>query len=196
MGASLETGLLALLRLTQLVHAKLPEKRDPLWNEIAKQSNEIAHAATQGASIGMAYHLFVDGLLQPAAYHGLFVSMPMAAHQTIFEVNAAAEALDVGNKPCVARAKTRKASGERRAPADPVIGAGLPVQRGSVEKKTIFRLLKHHFLWPRKLPKSLINDNLSADRTASLPWAFLAVRFVTKAIDVSEKPDHHSESCQ
>ena len=26
MGASLETGLLALLRLTQLVHAKLPEK--------------------------------------------------------------------------------------------------------------------------------------------------------------------------
>lgn len=135
MGASLETGLLALLRLTQLVHAKLPEKRDPLWNEIVKQSNEILHAATQGASIGMAYHLFVDGLLQPAAYHGLFVSMPMAAHQTIFEVNAAAEALDVGNKPCVARAEMRKASGETRAPAAPVIGAGLLVQRGSVEKK-------------------------------------------------------------
>ena len=46
------------------------------------------------------------------------------------------------------------------------------------------------------LPKSLINDNLAADRTASLPWAFLTVRFVTKPIDVSEKPDHHSESCQ
>lgn len=93
----------------------------------------------------MAYHLFVDGLLQPAAYHGLFVSMPMAAHQTIFEVNAAAEALDVGNKPCVARAKTRKASGERRAPADPVIGAGLPVQRGSVEKKDHLQALETPF---------------------------------------------------
>lgn len=133
MGASLETGLLALLRLTQVVHGKLPETRDPLWDKIAQQSHGILHAATQGASIGMAYHLFVDGLLQPAAYHDLPVSMPIEAHQTIFEVNAAAEALDVGRKPSAAGSGRRTASGARDAPASPLLGSRIPVQQGSVE---------------------------------------------------------------
>lgn len=99
MGAALETGIISLLHLTQLVHGNLPRQRDPLWDQIASQSHSILHAANQGASIGMAYHLFVDGLAQPAAYRDLPISMPMETHQGIFVANASAEALDVGRKP-------------------------------------------------------------------------------------------------
>lgn len=155
MGASLETGLLALLRLTQLVHCKLPETRDPLWDKIAEQSHGILHAANQGASLGMAYHLFVDGLLQPAAYHGLPVSMPIEAHQSIFEVNAAAEALDVGNKPSTAGAKIRTATESKGVPVDPVHALGLPVQRGSVEKKDHLRALRTPFFVDKEVAELL-----------------------------------------
>lgn len=112
MGASIETGLLALLRLTRLVHAKLPATRDPLWDTMARQSDGILNAASMGASMGMAYHLFVDGLIQPGAYHGIPIPMPMEAHQAIFEANAAAEALDVGHKPVPVRTKRSTGQGQ------------------------------------------------------------------------------------
>ena len=99
MGAALEAGLLSLLGLVQLVHGKLPALHDPLWDSIHRQATSITLAASRGASIGMAYHLLVDGLVQPAPYHDLPVSLPMAAHQTVFVVNAAGEAADVRRKP-------------------------------------------------------------------------------------------------
>jgi hypothetical protein len=106
MGAALETGFLSLVRLVQLLHAKLPVDHDPLWDSIARQADSVAQAANAGASIGMSYHLLVDGLLQPAAYHDLPVSMPMEAHQTVLVANAVAEAVDVANKPACAEPLT------------------------------------------------------------------------------------------
>lgn len=98
MGAALETGVLALLSLVQLTHSKLPTKHDPVWDVLHAHANDIALAASRGASVGMAYHLLVDGLVQPAAYHDLPLSMPIEAHQTVFVVNAAGEVMDVRKK--------------------------------------------------------------------------------------------------
>ena len=69
------------------------------WDALHAHAERIALSANRGASIGMAYHLLVDGLVQPAAYHDLPVSMPIEAHQTLISANAAAEAIDVAKKP-------------------------------------------------------------------------------------------------
>lgn len=102
MGAALETSVLALLRLTRLVHAHLPDGHDPLWNNINFHAESLLEAAKTGASIGMSYHLLVDGLVQPAAYKDLPFSLPMEAHQGIFVTNAVVELTDVQARKTVA----------------------------------------------------------------------------------------------
>lgn len=99
MGAALETAVLSLMRLVQLVHAKLPPDHDALWDRMASESETILNAGNVGASLGMSYHLLVDGLAQPAAVHGLGVSLPMEAHQAFLTANALAEGLDAAGKP-------------------------------------------------------------------------------------------------
>ena len=98
LGSALETGIFSLLTLVSLVHDKLPAKRDPWWDLAHSWSERIATRAAQGASIGMAYHLLEDGLLQPGTYHDLPFSMPLEAHQGLFVLNAKLEALDVPAK--------------------------------------------------------------------------------------------------
>lgn len=98
MGAALETAVLSLVSLLALVHQNLPPQHDPRWDQLLACSEGLGNAATRGASLGMAYHLLVDGLLQPAAYHGLPVSMPMEIHQAAFVTNGVAEAADMSHK--------------------------------------------------------------------------------------------------
>ncbi|MCC8363613.1 hypothetical protein LK996_11090 [Lysobacter sp. A6] len=90
-GAVIETGLVSLVDLINRAHAYLPSVHDPLWDEINTRSARIGHAACRGASVGIAYHLGIDGLAQPAAYHNLPFSAPLEVHQGILTVNAGAE---------------------------------------------------------------------------------------------------------
>ena len=106
-GSLLEAGFLSLVKLTLLVQAKLPASHDPLWDAIARHADAHGLAANKGASLGMAYHLFVDGLVQPAAYHDLPISMPMEGHEAIIVTNATAEALDVSKKNSAAEPSQR-----------------------------------------------------------------------------------------
>ena len=108
-GAVLEGLLRSLLEMVRIVHAKLPHKRAPLWDVLYQHAAELTEAANRGASIGLAYHLVVDGLAQPAPYHGLPVSMPIEAHQALLAANGAAEALDATNKPKLASERSRAA---------------------------------------------------------------------------------------
>ena len=94
-GSALETALLLLTRLVLCTHKNLPAGADPLWDGIARQSVGILSSAGKGASIGIAYHLMVDAVVQPGAYHGLPVEMPMEAHQTILAANSVAEVTSV-----------------------------------------------------------------------------------------------------
>lgn len=91
MGALLETGIFSLIRLIQIVHAKLPRHHDPFWDGALEQAEAILDAARAGVSLGMAYHLLGDGLAQPAPYKDLPFPMPMEAHQAIFTANGVAE---------------------------------------------------------------------------------------------------------
>lgn len=98
MGTALETGILALLQLVQMAHKNLPSDHDHIWDELLHHSNNMALSAAQGASLGMAYHLFMDGLVQPAPYTDIPVPMSMEMHQSLFVANAAGEVIDVKNK--------------------------------------------------------------------------------------------------
>jgi hypothetical protein len=91
-GSALEAAILLLTRIVLCTHKNLPTGHDPLWNGIARSAVEILRSAGKGASIGIAYHLMVDAVVQPGAYHGMPFDMPIEAHQAIFAANSAAEA--------------------------------------------------------------------------------------------------------
>lgn len=97
-GATIETLLASTATLIGLVHVYLPERHDPIWDAIAHHKDQYLSAAAQGASLGVAYHLFVDTTIEPAAYHDLLGEHSLATHQTIMGANAAAEAIDAGKK--------------------------------------------------------------------------------------------------
>ena len=105
-GAALESGFLALIKLVQLVHKQLPRDHDPIWDSIQRQSLVLLEAANTGASLGLAYHLLIDGLAQPAAYHGVPIEMPMPVHQAIFTASGTAEGLDALHKDRTASGTT------------------------------------------------------------------------------------------
>lgn len=98
-GSLLETALLLLSRIVLCVHKNLPADHDPLWEEISRQSVSILNSAGKGASIGIAYHLMVDAIVQPGTYHGLQFDMPLETHQTILAANSVAEATAVKAYP-------------------------------------------------------------------------------------------------
>lgn len=97
-GAVVEGAILALVDLTGVIHDKLPPGYDPFWDKLLVAKENIAARLSEGASAGIAYHLGVDATLQPGAYHGLPISMPMEAHQALLAANAAAEGIDTVNK--------------------------------------------------------------------------------------------------
>jgi hypothetical protein len=74
----------------------------------------------------------VDGLLQPGAYHGLPIEMPMEAHQTILAANGVAEANDAARR--AAKGKGRKLGVLlESAPADKAPSTGERVVAGAAE---------------------------------------------------------------
>ena len=109
MGSALEAAILTSLHFVRLVHRKLPAGYDPWWDQALVLANRLGGAAGLGANAGMAYHLFVDGILQPAAYHDLPVHMPMEGHQVIMTGNSVAEAGEIVRKQGQEASRTVKA---------------------------------------------------------------------------------------
>lgn len=94
MGTALETAISAAFRLIQVVYGNLPVQHDRFWDTAINHVDDILHAVKVGSSVGMAYHLFVDGVFQTAAYKDLPISMPMEFHEGILVANAGAEAIN------------------------------------------------------------------------------------------------------
>jgi hypothetical protein len=90
-GIVAEGLLLALADLAAEVHGKLPLEHDPLWDGLARIGRPLTESLAIGTSAGLAYHLLVDALIQPAAMHGLPVEMPLEGHQTILAASGLAE---------------------------------------------------------------------------------------------------------
>lgn len=92
-GAGAEAIIAALIRMIILIHDELPENHDPLWDEFYLNAPQLLAAISKGVSAGLAYHLMIDGFLQPAPYHGLPIDLPLNVHQTIQFSNGLAEGL-------------------------------------------------------------------------------------------------------
>lgn len=97
-GAIIETMLLSSAAFVGIVYTRLPTAHDPMWDAIAKHRDRYVKSAAQGMSLGIAYHLFVDGMVEPAAYHDLPGSYPIEVHETIIDANAVAEGIDTKHK--------------------------------------------------------------------------------------------------
>ncbi len=90
-GVVAEGLLLALADLAAEVHCKLPHGHDPIWDGLERIGRPLTESLAIGTSAGLAYHLLVDALIQPAALHGLPVEMPLEGHQTIMAASGLAE---------------------------------------------------------------------------------------------------------
>lgn len=93
-GIVVEGLLLALADLSAEVHGRLPIEHDPLWDGLARIGRPLTRSLAIGTSAGLVYHLLVDALVQPGAYHDLPLSMPLEAHQTVLAINGVAEGVD------------------------------------------------------------------------------------------------------
>lgn len=92
-GMAIETIAMVTVDAVALIYKKLPATHDPFWDKLFAHQQRIIQALAQGASLGIAYHLCVDGIVQPAPYHDLPFSMPIEGHQAVLVVNAAAEGM-------------------------------------------------------------------------------------------------------
>jgi hypothetical protein len=104
MGTTLETAISATFRLIQVIYQNLPSEHDRFWDAAIVGVEDVLQQIKIGSSIGMAYHLFVDGTIQEAAYKDLPISLPMEFHEGILVANAAAEAVnaaDLSSRPNV-----------------------------------------------------------------------------------------------
>lgn len=97
-GAVIETLLGSTATLVGIIHHNLPPVHDEIWDTINKHKDRYLHEAAKGASLGVAYHLFIDATIEPGAYHDLPVELPIQGHQAIAGANAAAEAVDVARR--------------------------------------------------------------------------------------------------
>jgi hypothetical protein len=93
-GAVVETALYSLVDFIAIAHKHLPREHDPRWTLIHDRFERAAASGAKGMSLGLAYHLGVDGLIQPGAYHDIPFEMSMNGHQAILTANAAAEGMD------------------------------------------------------------------------------------------------------
>lgn len=93
-GAAAESVLVSLDGLVLLTYRHLPPEHDPLWDLLNDWASRTSTAAKLGTSVGIAYHLGVDGTLQVAALKGLPFSAPIEAHQAILVGNTVMEAGD------------------------------------------------------------------------------------------------------
>jgi hypothetical protein len=101
-GIVAEGLLLALADLAAEVHDRLPNNHDPIWDDLARIGRPLAENLAIGTSAGLAYHLLVDALVQPAALHGLPMSMSLEGHQGVIAASGLAEGSDA-----VARTRSR-----------------------------------------------------------------------------------------
>ncbi|MDD5022366.1 MAG: hypothetical protein PHR82_09605 [Endomicrobiaceae bacterium] len=97
-GTIVEFCILAIANFSDIVIEKIPDTHSVFWDKLSDQKDDIFKKLSMGISAGIAYHLAIDGSLQVAPYKDLPISMPMEAHQSLFEINAMAEGIDVANK--------------------------------------------------------------------------------------------------
>lgn len=124
-GAVIETALCSAVEFVRLGYDYLPQQHDPLWDRMHERARLAAEQAAMGVSVGLAFHLAVDSVLQPAAYKDLPFPAPIEVHQGIAGANAAAEGLDANKKT----SNTRRGDADSFFKASEAWGKGAALRR-------------------------------------------------------------------
>lgn len=91
-GAFVETAVMSLVDLTQVVHARLPTEHSEFWDTLLRHTEIGSSTFVSGASIGIATHLGVDTLLDGfTPYKDLPIALPQFAHELLMGLNAGIE---------------------------------------------------------------------------------------------------------
>lgn len=91
-GAFVETAVMSLVDLTQVVHARLPAEHSEFWDTLLRHTEIGSSTFVSGASIGIATHLGVDTLLDGfTPYKDLPIALPQFAHELLMGLNAGIE---------------------------------------------------------------------------------------------------------
>lgn len=101
-GAACEALINTFIRVVLHFHQYLPPNHDPVWDKFTQHSQELLDAISRGVSAGLAYHLLIDGLVQPAPYHDLPLEMPIEVHQALLAANGLMEGIDAATRPALA----------------------------------------------------------------------------------------------
>ena len=100
----LEGVFFSLIGLVNLVHNNLPSKHDPLWDDIKSNNESILESFYTGMSLGLAYHLGIDGTIQGGgSYNNLPFSMPNFGHRLIAGLNSITEFIDTSKSKILHR---------------------------------------------------------------------------------------------
>lgn len=91
-GAFVETAVMSLVDLTQVVHARLPAEHSEFWDTLLRHTEIGSSTFVSGASIGIATHLGIDTLLDGfTPYKDLPIALPEFAHELLMGLNAGIE---------------------------------------------------------------------------------------------------------
>lgn len=91
-GAFVETAVMSLVDLTQVVHARLPAEHSKFWDTLLRHTEIGSSTFVSGASIGIATHLGVDTLLDGfTPYKDLPIALPQFAHEALMGFNGGIE---------------------------------------------------------------------------------------------------------
>jgi hypothetical protein len=97
-GIMAEAVILSALDLARLIHDRLPEDHDPVWDSLARMTPRFADALVRGTHVGLAFHFTVDASPDGMTpYKDLPVSLPMEGHQAILCASAADEAAEAAH---------------------------------------------------------------------------------------------------
>ncbi|MDC0225009.1 hypothetical protein OAK62_06200 [Deltaproteobacteria bacterium] len=90
----IEGVCISFIGLVNIVHNNLPPGHDPLWDDIKCNNESLLESFYTGMSLGLAYHLGIDGTIQgDGTYKDLPFTMPKFGHQLIAGVNSITELL-------------------------------------------------------------------------------------------------------
>lgn len=91
-GVFVETAVMSMVDLVQVVHGHLPEEHATFWDELKRHAEVGGSTFVSGASIGIATHLgidtFIDGF---TPYKDLPISISQFSHELLLGLNAGVE---------------------------------------------------------------------------------------------------------
>ncbi|SVD29181.1 uncharacterized protein METZ01_LOCUS382035, partial [marine metagenome] len=100
----IEGVFFSLIGLVNIVHNNLPSTHDPLWDDIKCSNESVLESFYTGLSLGLAYHLGIDGTIQGGgSYNNLPFSMPNFGHRLIAGINSITELIDTAKSKILQR---------------------------------------------------------------------------------------------